>query len=39
VVEANGIRLEEGDGAAITGETRIDLVAPDHTEVLLFELA
>jgi quercetin 2,3-dioxygenase len=39
VVEANGIRLEEGDGAAIGGETRIDLVAPDHTEVLLFDLA
>jgi quercetin 2,3-dioxygenase len=38
VVEANGVRLEEGDGAAITGETQIDLVAPDHTEVLLFDL-
>jgi quercetin 2,3-dioxygenase len=38
VVEANGIRLEEGDGAAITGETQMDLVAPDHTEVLLFDL-
>jgi quercetin 2,3-dioxygenase len=39
VVEANGIRLQEGDGAAISGETQIELVAPDHTEVLLFDLA
>jgi redox-sensitive bicupin YhaK (pirin superfamily) len=39
VVEVNGARMDEGDGAAITGETAIDLVAPDHTEVLLFDLA
>lgn len=39
IVEANGVRLEEGDGAAIAGETRLDLNAPDHTEVLLFDLA
>jgi redox-sensitive bicupin YhaK (pirin superfamily) len=39
VVEVNGMRLDEGDGAAITGETQIELVAPDHTEVLLFDLA
>jgi redox-sensitive bicupin YhaK (pirin superfamily) len=39
VVEANGMRLDEGDGAAITGETQVELVAPDHTEVLLFDLA
>lgn len=39
VVSANGVRLEEGDGAAITGESRLDLEAPDHTEVLLFDLA
>lgn len=39
VVEVNGVRLDEGDGAAIIGETRLDLAAPDHTEVLLFDLA
>jgi quercetin 2,3-dioxygenase len=38
-VDVNGLRLEEGDGAAITGETRLDLSAPDHTEILLFDLA
>lgn len=38
-VEVNGVRLDEGDGAAIAGETRLDLSAPDHTEVLLFDLA
>lgn len=38
-VDVNGVRLNEGDGAAITGETRLDLSAPDHTEVLLFDLA
>jgi redox-sensitive bicupin YhaK (pirin superfamily) len=39
VVEVNGLRLDEGDGAAITGETRLDLSAPDHTEILLLDLA
>jgi hypothetical protein len=38
-VDVNGVRLDEGDGAAITGETRLDLAAPDHAEVLLFEFA
>lgn len=38
-VDVNGVRLEEGDGAAISGETRLDLSAPDHTEVLLVDLA
>jgi redox-sensitive bicupin YhaK (pirin superfamily) len=39
VVTVNGLRLDEGDGAAITAETRLDFEAPDHTEVLLFDLA
>jgi redox-sensitive bicupin YhaK (pirin superfamily) len=38
-VDLNGLRLDEGDGAAITDETRLDLSAPDHTEILLFDLA
>jgi hypothetical protein len=38
-VELNGVRLEEGDGAAISGERSLHLRAPDHTEVLLFDLA
>jgi quercetin 2,3-dioxygenase len=39
VVDMNGVRLEEGDGAAISDEQSLHFRAPDHTELLLFDLA
>jgi redox-sensitive bicupin YhaK (pirin superfamily) len=39
-IEVNGQLLDAGDGAAITGETEIEIAASsDNTEVLLFDLA
>ena len=39
-VEANGQALNTGDGAAITEETELEVVATaDNTEILLFDLA
>lgn len=38
-VMVNGEPLEQGDGAAISGEERIDLRSLGRSEVLLFELA
>lgn len=35
----NGIALAEGDGAAVTEETRLDFAARDGAEFLLFDLA
>lgn len=34
----NGIRLAAGDGAAIEGESRLELAAAEDAEVLLFDL-
>jgi quercetin 2,3-dioxygenase len=38
-VDLNGQRLREGDGAAISNESRLDLTASESSEVLLFDLA
>ena len=38
-VEVGGKALEAGDGAAITGESRISVAARDHAELILFDLA
>ena len=38
-IVVNGTRLDEGDGAAVEGESRLDLLAPEGAEVLLFDLA
>jgi hypothetical protein len=38
-VELGGIRLEAGDGAALSGETRLVLAADGESEVLVFDLA
>lgn len=38
-VKLNEVALKQGDGAAIREETAIKLVAEDHAEVLLFDLA
>jgi hypothetical protein len=38
VVDVNDTRLDEGDGASVEQESRLDLHAPDHAEVLLFDL-
>jgi redox-sensitive bicupin YhaK (pirin superfamily) len=37
-VELNGMLLKEGDGAAISGESRLKLTAKQPAEVLLFDL-
>jgi redox-sensitive bicupin YhaK (pirin superfamily) len=37
-VELAGARYEAGDGAAISGETRVELLGRDPAEVLLFDL-
>ncbi len=39
VVTVNGETLRAGDGAAISDETRIEIVASEDAEVLLFDLA
>jgi len=38
-VTLNGTKLEEGDGAAISGEKTVELTGADDAEVLLFDLA
>lgn len=38
VVELNGQSLRRGDGAAITDETEIALIANSNTEILLFDM-
>jgi quercetin 2,3-dioxygenase len=38
-VVLNGMPLKAGDGAAMSGTAELDLVAGDHSEVLLFDLA
>jgi quercetin 2,3-dioxygenase len=38
-VALNGMPLKAGDGAAMSGTAELDLVAGDHSEVLLFDLA
>jgi redox-sensitive bicupin YhaK (pirin superfamily) len=38
-LELNGKLLSEGDGAAISDEKKLDLVAKKPSEVLLFDLA
>lgn len=35
----NGERLEAGDGAAVSGETSLELASPSSAEVLVFDLA
>lgn len=37
-VTVNGVALAEGDGAAIEGESRLDIVADDAAEVLVFDM-
>jgi quercetin 2,3-dioxygenase len=37
-VEVNGHRLEEGDGAAVTGEEALEVVGQRDAEVLVFDL-
>jgi hypothetical protein len=38
-VSVNGKTLEEGDGAAISGEEHLDFIASSNSEILLFDLA
>ncbi len=38
-VTLNGEALTAGDGAAVSEETKLELAAQDHSEVLLFDLA
>ena len=38
-IELNGQSLREGDGAAVSGEERLELAGKDSSEVLLFDLA
>ena len=38
-IEVNGIALETGDGAAITGERALAIKATEPSEILLFDLA
>lgn len=38
-VEVNGVALQEGDGAAITGETQLKLKAVSPAEVMVFDMA
>jgi hypothetical protein len=35
----NGERLEQGDGAAVSDEPSLQLVATENAEVLVFDLA
>jgi len=37
-VQANGVSLDAGDGAAVENETRLDLKAKSDSELLLFDL-
>ncbi len=38
-LDLNGVTLHAGDGAAISGESKLTLAANDNSEVLLFDLA
>jgi redox-sensitive bicupin YhaK (pirin superfamily) len=38
-VSVNGTELNQGDGAAISGESVLKMVAPESSELLLFDLA
>jgi hypothetical protein len=38
-VTLNGVRLREGDGAAVSDEGQLDLVATEDAEALVFDLA
>ena len=38
-VKLNGKQLDQGDGAAISGETRVTIQATEDAEILLFDLA
>ena len=38
-VEANGQKLNQGDGAAITDEKKLTMKGTEEAEVLLFDLA
>jgi redox-sensitive bicupin YhaK (pirin superfamily) len=38
-IQLNGAALEEGDGAAISSESLLELAGTDESEVLLFDLA
>ena len=38
-LSANGTRLEAGDGAAVSGESLLELVGAEPSEALLFDLA
>ena len=38
-VELNGEKLNQGDGAAVTNESKLTLKGVDNAEVLLFDLA
>ncbi len=38
-VQLNGTALEEGDGAAVSSESKLELAGVDEAEVLLFDLA
>jgi quercetin 2,3-dioxygenase len=35
----NGVALAQGDGAAVTGETKLELAANDAAELLVFDMA
>ena len=37
-VTLNGVPLQTGDGAAVSGEAKVELVATEPTELLLFDL-
>ena len=39
LVDVNGVALSDGDGAAISGETRIHLESRKSAEIMLFDLA
>ena len=38
-IELNGQKLNQGDGAAVTDESKLTLKGVDNAEVLLFDLA
>ena len=38
-IELNGTRLNAGDGAALSGESALNILAKDASEVLVFDLA
>jgi redox-sensitive bicupin YhaK (pirin superfamily) len=38
-VKLNGVELVAGDGAAVSNETQLEIVASEAAELLLFDLA